>query len=71
MAKPVSKVSSAAQMVLFKFVCVAYHRVHDELPGFCYEPATKRFLCGRTEVIRASTQASADFVKYMTSKMPK
>ena len=52
-------------------VCLqwAYHRVHNKLPGFCYEPAsTKQFLCGRTEVIRASTQASTDFVKYMTSR---
>lgn len=52
-------------------VCLqwAYHRLHNKLPGFCYEPAsTKQFLCGRTEVIRASTQASTDFVKYMTSR---
>jgi hypothetical protein len=36
---------------------------------FCYEPAaTKPFLCGRTEVIRASTAESKQFVEYMTAQ---
>ena len=44
----------------------AYYRLHNKSPGFCYEPAsTKGFLCGRTEVVRASTKASSDFVDYM------
>ena len=47
----------------------AYAKLHGGKPVYCYESAsTKRFLCGRTEVIRSSTAASKQFVDGMVHR---